>query len=73
MKIGNKKIGPREPCFLIAEIAQAHNGSIRSLRNRVSGYQRIVLGENVVELHFVNSRKNQHFGEINFSYKVSEK
>jgi len=28
MRIGNKKIGPREPCFLIAEIAQAHNGSI---------------------------------------------
>lgn len=28
MHIGNKKIGTQERCFLIAEIAQAHNGSI---------------------------------------------
>lgn len=27
MHIGNKKIGTQEQCFLIAEIAQAHNGS----------------------------------------------
>ena len=28
IKIQNKLVGSRQPCFLIAEIAQAHNGSI---------------------------------------------
>ena len=28
MKIGKKSIGPQRKCFLIAEIAQAHDGSL---------------------------------------------
>ena len=26
-KIGKRKVGPREPCFVVAEVAQAHDGS----------------------------------------------
>ena len=28
MKIGGKKLGPREKTFIVAEVGQAHDGSV---------------------------------------------
>ncbi len=69
-KIGCKKIGDNSPCFLVAEVGQAHEGSLGVAHSYIDLASEIGVDAIKFQMHFANeeSTLDEKF-RVNFSYQ----
>ena len=78
VKIGNKLVGPGEPCFIIAEIGINHNGSVDLAKKLIdiavmAGCDAVKFQKRTIDVVYTKEElempRPNHFGETNGDLK----
>lgn len=78
VQIADLKVGPSQPCFIIAEIGINHNGSVKMAKNLIdiavsAGCNAVKFQKRTIEVVYTKEElampRPNHFGETNYDLK----